>query len=585
MLRDTLLVLAQSIEPHKRRLRLLFALLAIATTVAVIIAPFDQFALLLTGREGWRNSLNLRAILQYDFGVVWYPVVGVFIGSSAILRSLSRRADMGSVWMTVALIPPCAALSVTLWSVILFFSDMNYPGIQMPDALQYSVYALLPALLLLTPILAMYLARWMGLPRLAMSLSATMSLLGWFGVVSSVAAIATDYGEEPKVCLVLSALSLTWGLCTLTAINSCAILDAQGHHSPQSISLKESAINVGAYLSSARNLSVLLLVFLFACINVSFSYLSRVKDLQSARSAFAWIVASSELLRRADSMNGGEANELASKWQTERNEAKFDFLVGRQVRDGIGAMTVSLKLYRVENLISVEDIHVDVVGRGQWTVRFVLNGAIPLSDSVPEQLRTLAQIVNRLSTGLPDIAFRWQIDAPADAPDLIYRRVEREFITREVSLPSVGFGVRSSTAMWWLGFGTLVLLIMVRNQVGIAGRFYSSTRSEPWLVLDLSKGLERVLANLWLWAIFLAPWLVGGQLIMTVNGQVIADGISAPTVPTLVRLGGLVAIPLVGGWVAASLVARLMILRQQNYSVATEDRNPLDRAGMVSPDT
>jgi hypothetical protein len=194
-------------------------------------------------------------------------------------------------------------------------------------------------------------------------------------------------------------------------------------------------------------------------------------------------------------------------------------------------------------------------------------------------LRATAQTVIRPRTELQDIAFRWQIDAPSEAPDLLYRRVEREFVTREVNLPSVGFGVRSSTAMWWLAFGTLVLSIMVRHHIGLVGKFYPGMQSEPWLVLDSSKGLERVLANLWLWVIFLAPWLVGGLLIMTVNGQVIADGISDPPVPALARAAGLVAIPLVGGWVAASLVAMLMTLRRQRFSLATEGTNPLDCTG------
>src|SRR5437016_6323937 len=535
MLRDTLLVLAQSIEPHRRRLRILLALLAIATTVAVIIAPFDQFTNLVTGRHGRPFHLSIRSILDYDFGVVWYPVLGVFIGSSAILRALSRLADIGRVWMIVALILPCTVLSVTLWSLVLFFFDINYPGIQMPDALGYSLYALLPALLLLVPIVAMYLGRWMGPPRLALSIAATICLLGWFGVVSSIAAIATDYGTEPKISLVLSALSLTWGAYTLTAINSCAILDVQGHHGPQSISLKESAINVGAYLSSARNLSVLLLVFLLACINVSFSYLSRVEDLQSARRELALGFAAGDLNHRADSMNDSEAKGLAADWQSKRTN--FDFPVSEHVLDGIGTMTVSLTLYRVDR-VGVSEVNADVVGRTNWTVKHPVAENIALSGSVQEMLRATAQTVARPPSGLRDIAFRWQIDAPTDAPDLIYRRVEREFVTREVNLPSVGFGVKSSTAMWWLGLGTLVLSIMLRNQIGLVGKFYSGTRSDPWLVLDLSKGLERVLANFWLWAIFLPPWRVGALLIMTVNAQAIANGVSHPPVRALVCVAG-----------------------------------------------
>lgn len=594
MLRDTLLVLAQSLEPHKRKLRVLFALLAFATTVAVIIAPFDEFTNLITGRKGRGFHLSIRSILQYDFGIVWYPVLGIFILSTVILPALSRRADIGRVWMVVALIPPCIVISLTLWSLTLFFFDINYPSIQMPDALGYSFNALLPALLLLTPMVATYFAHRMGLPCLALYMAATICLFGWFGVISSIASIVTDDGMEPKISLVLSALSFTWGAYTLISIDSCAILGSQGQQRPRPISLKESAINLGAYLSSARNLSVLILVFILACITVSSSYLSRVRDLQSARNALAFSFAVSDLNNCADSMNDTDAKRLVVNWQSEQVGERFDFPVNEHVLDGIGKMTVSLTLYRVYrhgviDWIGVNYVNVSVVGPINWTEKKSLAGTIGLSGpehhegrdakSVQEMLRATAQTLIRPRAKLQDIAFRYQINAPANAPVLIYRRVEQEFVTREVTLPSLGFGVRLSTAMWWLAISTLVLLIMVRNQIGLVGMFYAGTRSEPWLVLDVSKGLERGVANLWLWAIFLAPWLVGGLLLMTVNGRVIADGISHPPILALARVAGLVAIPLVGAWVAASLVARLMTLRRQHFLLATENIYPPDRTG------
>jgi hypothetical protein len=572
MLRNTLLVLAQTVEPHRRGLRILFALIGIALIAAVVIAPFDQFADLVTDRPGRPFNFSFRSIQQYDFGVVWYPALVVFIGSFVILPALSRRADR-RVWMILALILPCAVLSSTLWSLVLLFSDINYPGIPMPEALANLIDDLLPALFVLISIGAMCLAPRIGLPRLALSLAATICLLGWFGVISSIAAIVTDYGTEPKISLVLSALSLVCGACTLTAIDSCVILNEQRHYDVQAISLKEGTINIGAYLSSARNLSVLHLVFLLACVNVSSSYLARVRDLQSARNELALGFALDDLNRRAQSMGDSEASKLVGEWPS-TSDSSFSLPISAHALDGIGTMKVSLALYRADQ-VRVRDIAVAVVGGTNWTVRHSLAGSVAFSGSVQEMLRATAQTVSRPAAGLlRDIAFRWQIDAPAaDAADQIYRRVEREFVTREVTLPSVGFGVRSSTAMWWLSFGMLVLSIMIRNQIGLVGKFYPSVQSEPWLVLDVTKGLERIFANLWLWAILLAPWLAGGLLMMTVNAQVIADGGGSSLAPALTRVAGLLAIPLVGGWVAATVVARLMTLRPQHLSLATEATN------------
>jgi hypothetical protein len=88
------------------------------------------------------------------------------------------------------------------------------------------------------------------------------------------------------------------------------------------------------------------------------------------------------------------------------------------------------------------------------------------------------------------------------------------------------------------------------------------------LVLDQGMGLERLLADVWLWSIFLSPWIVGALLLMTVSGQTIADGVSASPVHALTRMIGLVTIPLVGGWSAASLVAKFILLRHQRLSMA-----------------
>ncbi len=253
-----------------------------------------------------------------------------------------------------------------------------------------------------------------------------------------------------------------------------------------------------------------------------------------------------------------------------RSPARLDFPVSRVVRDGVGELNVVITLYRVRE-VRVSEVRVDVVGRGRWASKQPLLGSIAFASgaTLRDTLREVALSLDRSPDSLRDIAFRWQIDLPHDSDlDLLYRRIERDFVAREVSLPSVAIGVSSSTAMWWLAIGIVGLSIVIRSRVAQVARDPGLARSEPWLMLDQTKGLEALLSGVWLWSILLSPWIAGALLLMTVSGQAVADGVSAPAIHALARVIGLVAIPVVGGWSTSSLVAKLILLRHQRISMA-----------------
>ena len=75
----------------------------------------------------------------------------------------------------------------------------------------------------------------------------------------------------------------------------------------------EIEINASSHLSSARNLSLLLLVLLVASIDVSLSHVSQVKDLIVARRELAMDHAAKEIEALADSIDDDRA-EPARQW-------------------------------------------------------------------------------------------------------------------------------------------------------------------------------------------------------------------------------------------------------------------------------
>jgi hypothetical protein len=351
----------------------------------------------------------------------------------------------------------------------------------------------------------------------------------------------------------------------------------------------EIKINVASYLSSARNLSLLLLVLLIVSISVSSSYLSQVTDLQVARRGLAIDHAKRSIESLADSISNDEAQQLLNKPNSLGGFFRpSDYPIGPTTSvTGIGDLTVVIEGFSASDVIAWGKVRLDVVrdrgswirDRGSWTSRIDLLPAVmgrigahsPTSDrdTLQSMLRKTASLYLKPSPdSLWDIAFRWQIDPPPGSDhDEIYRRVERAFVTREVSLPSIGVGVSASTAIWWLASGIVGLSILMRNAIRFVERDPTSARSERWLLVDESMGLERLIAELWLWSIFLSPWIVGALLLMTVSSQVIADGVSATPALALARVMGLVAIPIVGGWTASSLVAKLIRLRRQRLAM------------------
>lgn len=55
----------------------------------------------------------------------------------------------------------------------------------------------------------------------------------------------------------------------------------------------------------------------------------------------------------------------------------------------------------------------------------------------------------------------------------------------------------------------LALMALVRNRIRYVSQDPELGIGEPWLLVDSTVGLEKLLANCWLLFLVLAPWLIG----------------------------------------------------------------------------
>ena len=359
---------------------------------------------------------------------------------------------------------------------------------------------------------------------------------------------------------------------------------------------KDVTIDAKPYLSSARQMALVVILLFLISFDVAFSHLGRVQALQNLRRNFALPFAAMEIGHLSQSASESEQNQLWNGWRRidsstskSRSGVKEWVVVNSKFVEGIGKLTIAF-LFRSnsENAeLKARRLKVQVSeGLGPWTVYKDLSKSgkprsaqvIDLQEFLRAQSRNLSPCSISDSNDyciqpLKEIAFKWNIEIPdtTDPPTLedfikIYRLIDLELAGKEVSLPTVAIGVKSHTAMWWLTIAIVIFIILIRNRLRAAFRDPKYGREEPWLILDNCVGVERWLSGAWLISILVSPWIAGSMLLMTVYGQDLADGVRLPPALVLPRLVSLFLIPIIGGWIAATSVAMLLQLRRERLT-------------------
>lgn len=274
-----------------------------------------------------------------------------------------------------------------------------------------------------------------------------------------------------------------------------------------------------SYLSSARTLSVLMLLAVYLDIDLTRGQLERNGWLNEARQVYA-----------AAYVEG--AGQQPSMPQI----------------DVPGVGQISAKKEMVRPNYESWAVRVKRVDGRQW--RAVVDGR----DSSSLRVQRLQRIAAALGLKDPD-----KIDGNVPA---LFRAIERDSTERKVTVPGVDLAFRPDIAPWIIALFTLGFLLLMRNQLGRVLMDEDLAMDEPWIVVDGGRGLERLVAAGWLIAIWAAPWVASGCLLAVFSSQIIVDGAVTTLPRELLACGASLVLVVLGGWASLTTTSDLLRLRR-----------------------
>jgi len=609
-------VLAALLGGVGRRLRLwrwLFGFAAAVVLAVLLAVPPGNWL------DFWAGTYDLATLLGHLEHTVAGPgpswiILMVWLGATggAYVRIGRSRNPDGPPVLGVAFVVVIAGFAIgnTVFPVLILYVLLTFFPVTAPAVFHILVLYLYGlALILIWLVLWRYLRRsplpW---PARILRVSGATALFGGFGVLSTSGLLPTFAAAEFSPALLTSLLATIWGLGTALYIFPVAAGDRDmGSTAEASVPDQvDTSPDASSYISSARQLSITLFGLLVLSFDFAFSHLGRVQDLQTTRQVFAQEHAATRLEALADTADDDVFAPVLRGWRDAFKRSRAATFVEEELVvdltdvDGIGQISLTLVdsvsfvevgrsgfgVFPGATVFIPEMLRVEVHGRSRWSV----HADLPVPDileviaedpsevggapAIRELFRQYARELEPSLESLADVAFRRKLQEAGDVlePADFYRVIEREFLGREFKVPTVDVGVSPLTVMWWIALILVALLIVIRNRVRAVLRDPTFGRSEPWLVIDRTVGLEGGLANLWLWSVLLSPWLVGTLLLMTVSGETVASGLSQTHLFGFGRMLALIAIPIAGGWVAASLVAALLTLRR--LRAATVEPSP-----------
>lgn len=316
-----------------------------------------------------------------------------------------------------------------------------------------------------------------------------------------------------------------------------------------------------AHLSSARVYSILMLLAVYLGFNLATSYARRVGLLQEARQAFAIEFLRSnftnEFLRTSEGPIPARQITGAGWAGATRSDSK----------EGKDLWLVSVKRSTGRQWESLVDVSNVTLGTGD---RAVAPAPQPGESEQPGAQKNVSASSEAL-TNLRRIALELGLkDFDHKEYNLILRDIELEVVDREVTVPGIDLAFKSDLAPWIISILTIGFLLLIRNQVEAVMLDKELALDEPWIIVDNSKGLERLVSEGWLISVWLAPWIVTGCLLVIVTGNVVADGGIASRLRTAVVTIATIVLVLLGGWASLTTTASLLRLRRLRHERLSE---------------
>jgi hypothetical protein len=208
-------------------------------------------------------------------------------------------------------------------------------------------------------------------------------------------------------------------------------------------------------------------------------------------------------------------------------------------------------------------------------------------------LSTLHQFDNRYSVDVDTAAGRWSVSRirladtefrdrlheladdtgvtvrPAD-PSATLTAFESRLYRRKVSVPSIDFAsFHSEQTLWLIDILCVLSLVVLRSRVRMIGHDPKAGLGAPWLVLDASAIIEKIIAALWIGGILLSTWIVTGALLFTEKDLMLGSR-DPPAARTSFEFLFIAVMTLIGGWASLTTVSDLLRLRAMRIRARAE---------------
>jgi hypothetical protein len=325
-------------------------------------------------------------------------------------------------------------------------------------------------------------------------------------------------------------------------------------------------LSASSYLSSARMLSFVLIVFMLLAFDVARSSANRVSHLRKARDIFARQITLEALAKQPafQITDGGPESYWTPVGQPEFSAyGKTEVCVllsAKPVTQEKTGLSAQYKEAEYDVKFTVRD------GR-QW--RSLLKGERERTARGDEDPRKWAEISSAMPqdfarilryVGLPvDEVFK-DGGSPTIKPQL-FATAEELLLRQPVLIPSLGLGVEANEAAWILSLSVLALLVLLRSRVDECLKRLDSGIEQPWLILDARKGVERVVAGCWLLTIGMSPWVANGSLLAQLVSENYAQGMQKTNLTIYTSTTVLLVFVAIGGWLSYTCVSALLRLR------------------------
>jgi len=333
-------------------------------------------------------------------------------------------------------------------------------------------------------------------------------------------------------------------------------------------------MKAGSYISLARNYSFVILLFAFIAVQGTQTYIADMWQVENARRLLIDLV--------IDSQNWGEIKtkipveaaldamkELNMSDQNRPNELKFSGVapISYEItKSGSGSLFDPDTLF--DSLRNEEKLHVRFFYHGSppWATppRLVFvkepdpktHKPQPESPDSLQDLRDLHHKIFGKDAEIPSGA-----DAILEA-DTIRKKIETPALERRTAVPGIGLEFRNGIAPWFIALTVLGLTVQIRNQIRRTFLDSELALDEPWLILDGRRGLEKIVAAGWAFALLVAPWIATGCLIAVSAAESTANSLVQSVARETMFNIGIVALLLFGGWSSLTMVAELLRLRR-----------------------